>query len=144
MAVDAHKAMRRARRAARTLKDGEAILARLQEDDARALLLEAVEDEMPSVAKVSTMLLAGFGQPVKQLPVRQFVGMAVKAVMAEEGYAPIETGVRIPGDPVFTTGAVYGKVEESEEQEAEDDILRTMIAALSASQKRRLAEMLEE
>ncbi|MFC5357099.1 hypothetical protein [Azospirillum himalayense] len=139
-------ASRKIRRAAKTLKDGQPIWEFLKEPDTRDLLIQGAEEGEPSVAYISSELLARFGTQVKEMPVRQFVGMAVKAVMAEAGYRVAETGVRIPEDPVFKSGAVYEKVEEEEEEEAADDadILTAMLGGLDAKQLRRLIELAEE
>lgn len=137
------KLTRRVRRAAQTLRYGSAILDFLQRPAMRTLLVEGAKEGVPPVSKVSTELLTKFGDDMKQMPVRQFCGMAVKAVLAEEGWELEDTGIRIHDDPVFRSGATYSKAE-AEESVDEGKILRSMILGLSEAQLHRLRNIVEE
>lgn len=142
------KIMRRAKRAAQALNEGPAILAFLQKPEMRALLVEGAKEDVPPVSKVSADLLEEFGDSIKPMPVKQFIGMVVKAVLAEEGYELEDTGVRIHDDPLFRSGSTYSKIEVDEDEDEVDDgeLLRDVIsklATLSAPQQRRLRELIE-
>jgi hypothetical protein len=94
--------------------------------DTRERLVRAADAGDPPVAAISEELRAQFGLDAKVLPVRQFVGLAVKGILAEEGFSVAETGVRIPGDPVFTTGATYSRQEPQAADEATDWVRRVV------------------
>ena len=145
MLLDTAKLRKRVRRAARSVKQGSEILDRLDQPDARALLVEGAEESVPSVSKVASLLVDDFTAPVMaQPPVKTLVGMAVRAILAEEGYERTERGVRTDRsvDTVFSTGSVYAKVEpedEPEEVDGEDELveLLTMVAEKLLGEKSR-------
>ncbi|WP_146210830.1 hypothetical protein [Azospirillum sp. TSO35-2] len=127
-------------RAAMSLKQGTEILHELRSTTSRTALKSAVDEGLPSVAKISGMLLEKFGAQARAMPVRQFCGMAVKAIMEEEGYEVAATGVRIPNDPVFSTGAVYRKVEGADET-GTPDILERFVNALDRDELERVVRL---
>ena len=77
-----------------------------------------------------------------------FVGTAIAGVMEEAGFEAVSTGERIPANVAgFRTGARYVRSASKAEPvaadtEGDDDILLTMLAALSESQRRRLVQMI--
>ncbi len=129
------KSMRRAERAATSLVAGEAILATLKNEQTR--LVAAAKQSRPPVAAVSGILLKKHGDTVMELPVRQFVGLAVRAILEEAGFEVAYTGVRINGDPVFRTGSVYRPHTDDNDAPEMDDVLERMMKALTADQARR-------
>jgi len=140
---DVKKLIRRVKRAAQTLHDGPAILEFLQTTAMRALLVQGAEEEVPPVSKVSEALLAEFGNAIKPMPVKQFCGMAVKAVLAEEGWELEDTGVRIYDDPLFRSGATYRKADEGDDVD-DGELLQAMVSGLSQRQLHRLRALVDE
>ena len=104
------RSMRRAERAASALVNGTEILDALK--GARRDLVASAKQSRPPVAAVSGMLLERFGAEVKRLPVRQFIGLAVRAILEDAGFEVAYSGVRINGDPIFASGSVYRKHNE--------------------------------
>jgi len=127
--------MRRAERTATALVNGEAILETLKA--ARTRLIAAAKHSRPPVAAVSEVLLKKHGDEVKQTPVPQFVGVAVRAILEEAGYEIAYTGVRINGDPVFRTGSVYRLRTDEDDGLEVDDALDRMMKSLTTDQARR-------
>jgi hypothetical protein len=128
------------RRSAEAFKDGPEILATLREPATRKLLLAAVEDQVPPVSRISRRLLDRHGEGVRALPIRQFVGTVVKSILAEEGYEVAATGVRIPKDPIFTTGAIYQKASPIRKVALRDPWER-MFRGLEASELHAIIEI---
>ena len=126
------KSMRRAERAATALVNGEAILETLK--GARSSLIAAAKKSRPPVAAVSEVLLKTRGDEVRQTPVRQFIGLAVRAILEEAGYEVAYTGVRINGDPVFRTGSVYRLRTDDNDAAKVDDALDRMMKSLTPDQ----------
>jgi hypothetical protein len=153
MSIDTAKLKKRVQRAARSVLMGPEILDRLEQPDARALLVEGAQENMPSVSKVAVLLRDKFTAAVMaQPPVKTLVGMAVRAILAEEGYERVERGVRTDRtvDPVFSTGSVYALIKEDDEpvEIGEENDLVELLATvgeklLSESGRRRVAARLE-
>ncbi|MGO9238569.1 MAG: hypothetical protein ACLP4V_32405 [Methylocella sp.] len=129
------KSMQRAERAATALVNGEAILGTLKAQ--RPRLIAAAKQSRPPVAAVSEALLEEHGEEIKKTPVRQFVGLAVRAILEEAGYEVAYTGVRINGDPVFRTGSVYRLRTNEDEAPEVDDALDRMMKSLTTDQAQR-------
>lgn len=123
------KSMRRAERAATSLVNGQAILETIKA--ARRDLIAAAKQSRPPVAAVSETLLCKHGTEIKATPVKQFVGLAVRAILEEAGFEVAYTGVRINGDPVFRTGSVYRPRTDDHEAPQQDDALERMLRALT-------------
>ena len=137
--------MRRTRRAAQTLKEGVAILDRLILPDAIDLMIQGANEEVPSVSKIDELLLEDFDErDLKQLPVRQFIGQACKAIMASEGFDVAETGVRIPDSRIFSTGAVYARRASAEAVSDGYDLLDRLVDALADGELRHVQRRVEE
>jgi hypothetical protein len=114
---------------------GAAVLETLKREEPN--LIAAAEQKRPPVAAVSGILLKRFGEEVKRTSVRQFIGLATRAILEEAGYEVAYRGVRIRGDPVFRTGAVYRpRVDGGKAPEA-DDALDRMMASLTSDQAKR-------
>ena len=129
------KSMRRAERAATALVNGEAILETLK--TARTRLIAAAKQSRPPVAAVSTTLLEKHGNEIKQTPVRQFIGLAVRAILEEAGFEVAYTGVRINGDPVFRTGSVYRLRTGDNEAPEATDVFDRMMKSLTPDEAQR-------
>lgn len=129
------------RRSAAALTIGREILETLLEPATKKLLLQATEDEVPPVSRISQLLLQRHGEEVKRQPVRRFVGTAVKQILAAEGFEVAATGVRLPKDEVFTTGAVYRRSDTDEVAAGQPDMLDRLIAILSPPELHRIIEL---
>ncbi len=127
--------MQRAERAATALVRGDEILETLKA--ARPKLIASAKQSRPPVAAVSALLLERHGVEVKQTPVRQFIGLAVRAILEEAGFEVAYTGVRIKDDPVFRTGSVYRLRSDDNDAPEADDALDRMMKALTPDQARR-------
>lgn len=124
----------RAQRLAANVSNGEAILALLRKSLPE--MLAAADRSLPAVTAVSAALARKFSADMAHTPVRQFVGLAIKAIMEEAGYEVAQQGVRINDDPLFTVGAVYRRRAQAQ-ADATDDPLAQMLNALSPTQARR-------
>jgi methanogenic corrinoid protein MtbC1 len=103
--------MTRTYRAAQTLVNGPPVLNYLQADTTIAILVAAAEEGVPPVSRISEGLRKQFGEiTVKPMPMRQFIGSAVRAILEGHGFEVAERGVRLPTDKVFSSGATYRKV----------------------------------
>src|SRR4051812_11877866 len=92
-------------RSARAITKGEDILAEVHRH--RSAIIEAAAKGVPPVSAVSHSLKRLFPVVMQTAPARQFVGIAVKALLLHEGFEVHQSGVRLPRDPVFTTGSIY-------------------------------------
>ena len=119
------KAMKRAERSARAVRHGPEILQFIQQDKTRARLVHAAELGSPPVTAISSDLHKLVGQKdVKLPPIKQFTGLCVRAVLEEEGFELVQTGVRVSNDPIFRTGSVYQRSKKHEPQPAFDLLTR--------------------
>lgn len=134
---------RKARRASKSIVGGDALWSALNDTSTIALMVEAIAEEVPPVSKISETLMETVGDEValKALPVRQFIGMAVKAILAKEGYEVMETGVKIADDPIFRSGATYQRVEEPEDDT--DDLLSRLVNAMNPDELHRLDKLVQ-
>jgi hypothetical protein len=131
----------RVRRSAKALKNGEKILDVILAYE--TALVAAAENGDAPVTAVSGRLKAKFPEDIKAATVRQFVGTAVKAVLQKKGFEVLQTGVRLPRDPVFKTGAVYRRVAESTHADAPvRSVLANLIKGLTLEEKRLLLGLL--
>jgi hypothetical protein len=128
------RAMTRVRRMARTFHKGLEILNFMASREGRRLLIGAADRGVPPVTAVSAPLIERFGKKtMNPAPVRRFIGLITRAVLSKEGYVPIQAGVRIRQDHLFTAGAVYAKRFAPRP----DDVLLTrVLAALSPDEMR--------
>jgi hypothetical protein len=102
------KAMRRAVRSARAVLHGARILEFVRGPQIRQKLIAAAESGAPPITAISSRLMDLVGaKDVKLLPVKQFAGICVRAVLEEEGFQVAAKGVRVSNDPVFRTGSTY-------------------------------------
>jgi hypothetical protein len=129
------KSMRRAERASTALPFGAAVLETLKGEEPR--LIAAAEQKRPPVAAVSGILLEMIGEEAKRPPVRKFVGLVTRAVLEKAGYEVAYRGVRITGDPVFRSGAVYQRRVDGGNAPAPDDALDRMMKSLTPDQAER-------
>lgn len=123
--------LRRARRTARAVPDGPAILEYLSGVEIRKSLVAAAEAGHPPVAAVSRELVEMIGQQKASLTnVKQFVGLCIRAVLEEEGFSVEGAGVRLSHDPVFKTGSVYCRIE-SQDAAASNSLLMRFLESLN-------------
>jgi hypothetical protein len=136
--------IRRAKRSAKSILGGEELLQLLLTPKFMELMKAAVPLEIPPVANISQDLADfEFREDVDlhAMPVRQFIGMTVKAVMVTQGFEVMETGVKISGDPIFRSGSTYQKGEAQEDAEDDEDLLARFVASLNARELTRLQKL---
>lgn len=98
------------RRAAQAVTNGEAILSEVNRHK-EAIVKSATEGD-PPVSAVSSILAMKYPREMAAAPARQFVGTAVKAILIKEGFELYQSGVKLRGDPIFSTGSVYRRKDE--------------------------------
>ena len=140
--------MARALRMARGREKWAATLAWCGERPQRGLMVQAAERQQQPLTALVDLLHAEFGSALDDRATKMFVGTAIAGVMEEEGFEPVSTGERIPTNVAgFRTGARYVRTPIQQAKpvvdnaEDGDDILLTMLAALSDSQRERLVRM---
>jgi hypothetical protein len=136
------KAMRRAERSARAITHGAKILQFIQSLSARQRLVQAAELGAPPVTAISSDLQELVGKDAKLQPIKQYTGLCVRAVLEEEGFELVQTGVRISKDSVFRTGSVYRRSEKQESQPA-SDLLARFIQSLTDEEIARALKLLQ-
>jgi len=153
--TEAEKLMKRATRAAKSVKGGTDLLNRLKQEDAIDLMIEGVEEEVPSVSKIASIVVEEVGSvAAARLPtIKTLVGLCVRAILAQEGYVKSERGVRTDPksdtDRIFSTGTVYLKAEpeKDEEDEGADELVDLIVTVskklLSGAARQRVVERLE-
>ena len=105
--------MKRTYRASQTLVNGPSVLNYLLASTTVATLVAAAEEGVPPVSRISEGLREEFGEIIiKPMPMRQFIGSAVRAILEGHGFEVAERGVRLPTDKVFNSGATYQKIIE--------------------------------
>jgi hypothetical protein len=137
------RALAKARRAAQALVRGDEILECVEEN--KDLLIEGAEEGVPPVSKIGAILFRKFGDDVKHLPVRQWIGTLTRALLALEGFEVDESGVRFT-DPVFKSGSTYRRVEKDDDDEydpALEQTFRRMVEGLTTSEQRVLLKVVE-
>jgi hypothetical protein len=73
-------------------------------------LVEASEDGVPAVSGISGLLSEEFGLKTFANPAtRKFVGVVIRPVMEQRGFLVVKRNVPVRGDPIFKSGAVYGR-----------------------------------
>ncbi len=118
------RAMRRDMRSARAVLQGERILAFVRAPKTQRLLVKAAEEGAPPVTAISRQLLELIGRDAKLVPVRQFSGLCVRAVLEEQGFEIAETGVRVSKDPIFRTASTYRRISTEKRNRSEDLLAR--------------------
>ena len=133
------KTMRRAMRSARAVVHGQRILDFIGETKTRRSLVKAAEAGAPPVTAIGGQLVELIGKnDAKLQPVKQFVGVCVRAVLEQEGFEVVEKGVRVSGDPIFRSGSTY----ERAAQRRARTLLERFAASLTDGEARELAKLL--
>ena len=102
------RTMRRATRTARSVPNGKKILDLLSSKENLAKLERAASAGIPPVTAISDKLIETVGSEDASLrPVKQFVGLCIRALLEAAGYEVAERGVRVSNDPLFRTGTTY-------------------------------------
>ena len=141
---DLARMMGRVERMSSAVPGGDKILEFVRAPATRKLLIDAAETGQPSISAISKKLAKLIGVDVLRLTlVKQFCGLAIRAVLAEEGLVPIQHGVRLHADPIFTTGTVYARRYEKGSKR-EEDLLRRVIDTLSVAELRSAAAYIAE
>lgn len=119
------KAMQRAQRTARAVQEGARIFTYLTKAETRRLLIAAAEAGHPPVAAVSAGLITEVGHDaLKGHVAKQFAGLCIRAVLEEEGFTVLRTGVRLSRDTVFRTGSIYQKAAPAAMKDGHELLLR--------------------
>jgi hypothetical protein len=125
----------RAQALARKLEKGPHVTGFLRRPDIADLLVAAAEDRVPSVAAISRALCSEFGaETFATVAMRQLVGVAIRPVMEERGFIVVKRGVPISGDPIFKTGAIYGRASRGSSPDI--SLLKRFIDTLSEAELR--------
>jgi hypothetical protein len=133
--------MQRVKRSARAVLRGEDLFQFIVQPAVRARLVGAAESGAPPVTAISGDLLKMVGaRDSKLLPVKQYVGLCVRAVLEEEGFALADRGVRVSRDPVFRTGSTYRRVEKT--NATASPLLCRFIESLTKAEAQELLELL--
>ena len=137
------KHMQRALRSSTAVPRGPLILQTLEAN--RGALIAAAKASRPPIAAVSAILAEKFGTDVKERRVRQFIGLGVGAVLYDAGFEVSHTGVRVKGDPIFTTGSVYRlRVNDVDANAPEEgDVLERMMKLLTRDEAKRALRALK-
>lgn len=109
-----HRALRLARR----IEDGEKLFTHLTSRQSRDAMLGAVVDGVPPLSRLSAGLAERFPS-ARTLPARQLAGLAVRAVLSEEGYEVDRQQVRLRDDPLFAVAATFRRIPDPAPQGAE-------------------------
>jgi len=118
--------------------DGQRILDFIRETKTRRSLVKVAETSAPPVTAISDQLIALIGKnQAKAQPVKQFVGICVRAVLEEEGFEVVEKGVRV-SDPIFRSGSTYERAAQSHAS----TLLERFAASLTDAEARELAKLL--
>jgi hypothetical protein len=137
------KSMQLVERSARAVLHGPAILQFVRTPKVRAKLIVAAETGAPPVTAISSELINLVGAvDAKLAPVKQFTGRCVRAVLEEEGFELVETGVRLSNDPVFRTASVYKRISAPEKTGAPSLLVR-FIETLTDAEARQALQLLK-
>ena len=138
------KSMRRVERSARAIIRGPEILQFVRTPQVRATLIAAAETGAPPVTAISAQLIKLVGEDDATLmPIKQFTGRCVRAVLEEADFELVETGVRLSNDPVFRTASVYKRNTASEKGDAAKLLVR-FIASLTDAEARQAMRLLKK
>jgi hypothetical protein len=134
--------MTRVEKVATALPNGREILELL--NASRAEMIAVVKQGRPPVTAVSQRLIDAFGDQVKNTPVKQFVGLAIRTILEEAGFEIAYSGAKIPNDRLFSAGSVYRAHAGHHDATPADDALERMLCALTPSQARRALNTLTQ
>lgn len=130
------------------------ILAYVSRPSARQKMMRASDQGQQALAAVADDLHAVFGDTLGDRFTKVYVGTAIAGVLEEEGFAVLSKGDRMPPNlPGFQTAARYVRQQTEapagttpavtpEAGGGHEDILVTMLTALSADQSRRLMALI--
>lgn len=136
-------ALARLKRSAQAFPNGPAIFELILAN--KPALVTAADEGLPPVSSISAELKRRFAADVALSPVRQFIGSVIKAVLVDAGYEVHQTGVRLPRDPVFTTGSIYRKsaTKLDKETEAVRAAYAAMVKGMTPRQRRLMFDVLK-
>ena len=92
---------------ARHIEDGDRLFSYLTSRQSRDAMLKAVDDGVPPLSRLSTGMAERFPAAARTLPARQMAGLAVLAVLSDEGCEVERAQVRLRGDPLFAVAALF-------------------------------------
>ena len=139
-----NRLMGRVLRMSSAVPSGDKILRFIRTPETRKLLVEAAESGQPPVGAISQKLAELIGTDILSgMLVKQFCGLATRAVLAEEGFVPTQLGVRLRADPVFTSGTVYARRLDMGPR-SDERLLKRMIDTLSLEEMRWVASYIAQ
>lgn len=137
-------ALQRARQLARASPLLSDIHAVILSEEMRACLLAAAQARQAPVGAISAALVERFGRDsFASIAARQFVGFAVAARLEALNFVPDGTRVRIKGDPIFSSGALFQRAAEPPRSSVED-LLARLVASLTDAEAIVLAALLDQ
>jgi hypothetical protein len=137
------KIMRRAQRSAPAVREGSRILDFIRSANVRKRLVSAADSGSVPISSISSDLQELVGKNLAKLaPIKRFAGLCVRAVLEEEGFELVQTGVTVSKDPLFRTGSVYQR-HETEEQEPSSDFAERLNEFLTDREAARLLKLLK-
>ena len=137
------RSMQRVERSARALKRGQELLDLIRASGTRERLVKAADAGVPPVTAISADAVALVGKGAAKLsPIKQFMGLSVRAVLEEEGFELERTGVRVY-DPIFKRGSVYRRINKKQSRDS-SDILAGFIRSLNKTNAVRAQLLLRE
>jgi hypothetical protein len=138
------KAMRRVERSAGVLKGGDKVLKFVRQPSVRKRLVKTARSGEPPITAISKNAIALLGKKAVRLsPIKQFIGLCVRAVLEEEGFEPARAGVRVY-DPIFKRGSVYRRVKDKNQGPGASDILALFLRALNKEEAVRGRDILDD
>jgi hypothetical protein len=134
----------RVRRSAQSVTRGVEILDFIW--DSKPVLVVAATKGTPPVGAISAELKRRFPDEIVHLPVRQFIGTAVKAVLLSSGFEVAQSGIRLVRDPVFRTGSTYRRLHRGKigaAHSARSDLIAHLIQGLTIEERREFLAILK-
>jgi len=136
--------LQRVQRSARAVLRGEEILEWVKTTKVRARLVAVAATGAPAVTAISNDLIKLIGKKdAKLLPIKQFAGRCVRAVLEQEGFELAEKGVRLSNDPLFRTASVYRRRTIATEN-APTELLVRFIQTLTDDEVRQAFDLLKQ
>lgn len=138
------KSAARARRTARAIDRGQEILDLLCMPELQAAITATANLGQPPVSAISQRLLDTFGRHTMQTTAtKMFVGLCVRAILGEE-YELAASRVRMSNDPLFSTGAVYKKLPQTNSSDEKFLYLHRILRAVDDIELDIAIKILEE
>lgn len=141
MKADSAQKWRRVFRAAGADPDLRILAEDIRSKHRKSLISLASKDMAPVEGLSALMQEILPAEILTKRSTKLLVGLAVGALMAEEGFEP--AGVkRIKGDAIFSSGTLFRPVEDARGANGSSDLLRRLVSVLTADEKSALKALL--